>query len=178
MTFFLMGICSGVCSGVFAAIPPMGLIVPGAAFGVALAIAMNTTGGPLPMGRPTMLIGASMLAYSAAIVSSLFASRLCGIGNGIVGGACIGSIGGWVGAFGLALAVIVIGGSMNVIKLLLVVSLTGGILEAILVTLSIYLADQLSAPREVRDFIHFSVWQAGVATAIAQCHRPPESEDD
>lgn len=172
-TFLVVGLLSGIASGVSVAIPPLGLFCPPVFFGVAICCAFHATQTPISFWQCVLLICVSVVAFFAAVIGAMLAVRLPGFDNGFLGGGRSGAIAGGIGSFLIALGLIVIVEDSKPVASLPIMTLAGSVLGVVFAALGIALSDHPACGHPLDDLVIFPIWQAGVALTIPLFRRNP-----
>ena len=176
--FILIALASGVCSGVSVIVRPLGIVVPGLCFGLALCFALRLSGVPLGLGRAAILIATVTLGYLAAFVTCLLSMRLPGWTNsGFISGCLTGTIAGGTGAAIVALSLAFVVPRLRSTAPFVLTSVTGAVFGAVLDNVGTLISDCKSLGHPIDDLITFPIWQVAVAIAIAWSLEKPGQQD-
>jgi len=160
-SFAAIGAFSGFCSGVLVAIPPLGLIVPGLSFGLAIVLAIPRK---LTAWKSCTIIILSCVGYWTAIFASLLCVRIFG-STGLSTELTLGAISGGVGSAVVAISLVSMK-EFRCSRILIPVISSGAIAGALFVVLGIYISDHTALGHPADDLICFPIWHAAVAAAV------------
>ncbi len=167
LTFAVLGGVAGLASGAATVLRPLGLILPGGLFGIAMCCALRVLRYPTTRGICVTIVLAAQSAYWVAVVVCIWVMRF-GSTLGWLTGATAGFLGGGAGAFVVSVSVAQIEHDQVSGRSLAQCALVGGALGAVCTEVGVYLSDHDSFGHPIDDFVTFFVWQVGVAVSLGR----------